>query len=165
MIVKLEGFWVFPGLTNHYFESSRRDNTIVTCLLSMRIKRWNMESAGITETYVILSGARSAQSKDLSGDETLLRNERRRSFDSLTLAQDDKSVRTPVIRNIWNLDPHWQLKMKESPLGIFWITCLKYSRYNTNSQNFIIIKSIPKGYHNCQLSIVNCQFTKAPIYE
>ena len=65
-----------------------------------------MESAGITETYGILSGVRSAQSKDLSGDETLLRNERRRSFDSLTLAQDDKSVRTPVIRNIWNLDPH-----------------------------------------------------------
>ena len=42
-----------------------------------------MESAGITETYVILSGARSAQSKDLSGDETVLRAERRRSFDSL----------------------------------------------------------------------------------
>ena len=63
-----------------------------------------MESAGITETYVILSGARSAQSKDLSGDWTVLLGEGRRSFDSLTLAQDDKSVRTSVIRNILDLD-------------------------------------------------------------
>ena len=70
----------------------------------MGIKSTNTVNAGITETYVILSGARSAQSKDLSGDETLLRNERRRSFDSLTLAQDDKSVRTSVIRNILDLD-------------------------------------------------------------
>ena len=42
-----------------------------------------MVNAGITETYVILSGARSAQSKDLSRDLTVLRGERRRSFDSL----------------------------------------------------------------------------------
>ena len=63
-----------------------------------------MVDAGITETYVILSGARSAQSKDLSGDWTVLLGEGRRSFDSLTLAQDDKSVRTSVIRNILDLD-------------------------------------------------------------
>ena len=44
------------------------------------------------------------QSKDLSGNETVLRGEGRRSFDSLTLAQDDKSVRTSVIRNILDLD-------------------------------------------------------------
>ena len=72
----------------------------------MGIKSPNTVNAGITEPYVILSGARSAQSKDLSGDETVLRGERRRSFDSLTLAQDDKFVRTPVIRNITNLDSH-----------------------------------------------------------
>ena len=42
-----------------------------------------MEDAEITEPYVILSGARSAQSKDLSGDLTVLLAERRRSFDSL----------------------------------------------------------------------------------
>ena len=63
-----------------------------------------MANTGITETYVILSGARSAQSKDLSGDWTVLLGEGRRSFDSLTLAQDDKSVRTSVIRNILDLD-------------------------------------------------------------
>ena len=63
-----------------------------------------MEDAEITEPYVILSGARSAQSKDLSGDWTVLLGEGRRSFDSLTLAQDDKSVRTSVIRNILDLD-------------------------------------------------------------
>ena len=51
------------------------------------------------------------QSKDLSGNETVLRGEGRRSFDSLTLAQDDKSVHTPVIRNIWNLDSHYQLSI------------------------------------------------------
>ena len=27
---------------------------------------------------------------------------------------------------------------------------------------FEVMKFIPKGYHNCQLFIVNCQFTKAP---
>ena len=70
----------------------------------MRIKVLNTVNAGITETYVILSGARSAQSKDLSGDWTVLLGEGRRSFDSLTLAQDDKSVRTSVIRNILDLD-------------------------------------------------------------
>ena len=42
-----------------------------------------MEDAEIIEPYVILSGARSAQSKDLSGDLTVLLGERRRSFDSL----------------------------------------------------------------------------------
>ena len=51
--------------------------------MTMRIKSPNTVNAGITETYVILSGARSAQSKDLSGDETILRGEGRRSFDSL----------------------------------------------------------------------------------
>ena len=49
----------------------------------MRIKSPNTVNAGITETYVILSGVRSAQSKDLSGDETVLLGEGRRSFDSL----------------------------------------------------------------------------------
>ena len=43
----------------------------------------NTVNAGITETYVILSGARSAQSEDLSGDLTVLWGEGRRSFDSL----------------------------------------------------------------------------------
>ena len=51
--------------------------------LTMRIKSLNTEDAEISEPYVILSGARSAQSKDLSRDLTVLRGEGRRSFDSL----------------------------------------------------------------------------------
>ena len=77
--------------------------------LRKAVRFWGKCPLGTGEerkNVVILSGARSAKSKDLSGDLTVLRDERRRSFDSLTLAQDDKFVRTPVIRNITNLDSH-----------------------------------------------------------
>ena len=50
--------------------------------------------------------------------------------------------------------------MKESPAGMIqkyvysWIKCYENPIFLKN------IKFIPKGYHNCQLSIVNCQFDK-----
>ena len=60
--------------------------------LRKAVRFWGKCPLGTGEerkNVVILSGARSAKSKDLSGDLTVLRDERRRSFGSLTLAQDD----------------------------------------------------------------------------
>ena len=51
--------------------------------------------------------------------------------------------------------------MKESPAGIIQKYVLSWIKYYENPiflRNGI--KFIPKGYHNCQLSIVNCQFAK-----
>ena len=51
-----------------------------------------------------------------------------------------------------------QLTVKESPPGMNNIVKLEvfWAFYGLSNQ-FILI--IPKGYHNCQLSIVNCQFS------
>ena len=41
----------------------------------------------------------------------------------------------------------------------------KYVKYNeTRIFSRIGIEFIPKGYHNCQLSIVNCQFDKSQFF-
>ena len=47
--------------------------------------------------------------------------------------------------------------MKKSPAGMIECYFLKFIKI----ENFIFFaKFIPKGYNNCQLSIVNCQFDK-----
>ena len=49
-----------------------------------------LKYTGSTEKPVILSGGRSPESKDLRTDDTAVLTIVRRSFDSLSLAQDDR---------------------------------------------------------------------------
>ena len=74
-----------------------------------------MGNAGITEPYVILSEARQREVEESSHCPTAKHKRGAKILRLASLAQDDKSVRTPVIRNISNFDSHCQLIEEDAP--------------------------------------------------